>query len=70
MARPQEAGWRRLKSVAKYFLGAPRMVQLFERQALRARNDANASIFDGLRSWACDQIALHKAPVPQIKVYK
>ena len=45
-------------------------VILHQRQALRARNDANASIFDGLRSWACDQIALHKAPVPQIKVYK
>ena len=45
-------------------------VILHQRQALRARNEANASIFDGLRSWACDQIALHKAPVAQIKVYK
>ena len=50
MAGPKEANWRRLKEVARYLLGAPRLVQLFEWRALTAQlhtyTDSN---------WAGDQ---------------
>ena len=44
-------------------------VIIHQRQALRVRNDADANVFYGLQRWACDQIVLHKAPVPKIQVY-
>ena len=41
-----------------------------QRATLRARMNADAHIWAGLRTWACDQIMLHKAPVPRIQTYK
>jgi hypothetical protein len=41
-----------------------------QRATLRARSDTDAHIFQGLRTWACDQIMLHKAPVPRIQVFR
>ena len=41
-----------------------------QRATLRARVDADAHIWQGLRTWACEQIMLRKAPMPHIQVYK
>jgi hypothetical protein len=40
-----------------------------QRKTLRARIDADAHIFQGLRTWACDQIMLNKAPMPRIQTF-
>ena len=41
-----------------------------QRATLRARVDADAHIWQGLRTWACDQIVLNKPLMPRIQVYK